>query len=71
MKGQPCHGCGKPRAGGGQRFCTDCLGVILSNRAPAAPTAPASGYRYPLPRPARKPKKAGKQPAQPDLPDAD
>jgi hypothetical protein len=52
-----CQLCGRPRAGGGQRFCWECLGLILSPR-PAAPNPSPPLYRYPLPskRRKRKPK---------------
>jgi hypothetical protein len=49
MKGQVCHGCSQPRAGGGQRFCWACLGLILTSPQPY-PAAADSGYRYPRPR---------------------
>jgi hypothetical protein len=64
VKGQVCQGCGKPRAGGGHRFCWACLGEILSNREPYL-AAPASTFRYPKPK-RRKPfAKASKEKAPP------
>lgn len=33
-----CEGCGKMKAGGGQRFCWACLANILSKPSTAAPT---------------------------------
>jgi hypothetical protein len=44
-----CQGCGRYRAGGGQRFCWECLGTILSHRRPTPP-CPTAPFRYPLPR---------------------
>jgi hypothetical protein len=52
MKGQICHGCGRPRAGGGQRFCWECLGLILSIR-PAEPAPAPPSLLYPVRRKAR------------------
>jgi hypothetical protein len=61
MKGQICHLCGQPRAGGGQRFCWGCLGLILSKRGPNPSTPAGSGYVYPKP-------KANKKKPQPPRP---
>ena len=59
MNRQICKGCGRMRAGGGQRYCWECLALILSNH-PTPPPRPAGGIAYPKPRRKPAPKKEDK-----------
>ena len=47
---QPCAGCGKKPARGGQRYCYVCLGELLSQPQPPARLPQQSDITYPLPK---------------------